>query len=454
MRKFVLILVLSLAVAGFVQAQDDDDSDFLEFSEFDEEFDGKEEVPVEVPSKSKQTEEDDDGLVENEESEFEGFDEEEFEGFVDQDEIKIDPKKAPEPKITVAKVPLHYHFRAHWDSYWMELLALAGLFVYFFNYFIGRSKNAKLANLWLSTHRSILEENFVLVGDDGRKEGEPTCTFIKESESLYSLWCSGRTCCEGMLVELKMIKRQDLVSIISGLMRPVQDQLQIKVDISQDAMDTFVFCVATKKTATRVFKEMSDLSKFCILVTKPSEKYNTPAGYSVLSEIPEATAAILDSKLIAAMNKYGHLIDCIHISDQYCGIIQQEDPNQLKQPEVQRVLIANFNLQAKHDMEDMKPLLILVLYMMERLKRFRLSREAKNKAEKNRSRVEEQFMKITHNARAEAAAQKREEKRKAEKEKILSEDDPDKQRKWEKKEQKRQAKKNQPKMKQLSIKAL
>lgn len=36
----------------------------------------------------------------------------------------------------------------------------------------------------------------------------------------------------------------------------------------------------------------------------------------------------------------------------------------------------------------------------------------------------------------------------------MAEDDPEKQRKWEKKEQKRQAKKSQPKMKQLSIKAL
>lgn len=339
--------------------------------------------------------------MENEENEFEGFDEEEFEGFVSEaDEMKVDIKKnSAEPKITVAKVPLHYHFRAHWDSYWMELLALAGLFVYFFNYFVGRSKNSKLANLWLSTHRSILEENFVLVGDDGRKEGEPSCAFIKESESLYTLWCSGRNCCEGMLVELKMIKRQDLVSIISTLMRPVQDQLQIKVEISKDAMEPFVFCLASKKTATRVFKEMSDLSKFCMLVTKPAEKYNVPNGYAILSEIPEATAAIVDSKLIAALNKFGHLIDSIHISDQYCGIIQQEDPNQLKQPDVQRVLIATFNLHPKNDMEQMKPLLILVFYIMERLKRFRLSREAKNKADKNRSRVEEEFMKVTHNGR-------------------------------------------------------
>ena len=33
-------------------------------------------------------------------------------------------------------------------------------------------------------------------------------------------WCSGRICCEGMLVELRLFKRQDLVGVISNLMKP------------------------------------------------------------------------------------------------------------------------------------------------------------------------------------------------------------------------------------------
>lgn len=49
---------------------------------------------------------------------------------------------------------------------------------------------------------------------------------------------------------------------------------------------------------------------------------------------------------------------------------------------------------------------------------------------------------------------RREEKRKAEKDRVMAEDDPEKQRRWEKKEQKRQQKRQAPKMKQLSVKAL
>lgn len=101
-----------------------------------------------------------------------------------------------------------------------------------------------------------------------------------------------------------------------------------------------------------------------------------PTGFSVLSEIPEATAAMLDSRILSALNKYGHLIDYIHISDQYNGPIQQEDPSNLKQPEVKRMLMAGFNLpSSKDEMEETVALRVLVFYLMERLKRFHLSKE-------------------------------------------------------------------------------
>lgn len=65
------------------------------------------------------------------------------------------------------------------------------------------------------------------------------------------------------------------------------------------------------------------------------------------------------------------------------------------------------------------PLMSFVFQCMERIKRLRISKEAKIKAEKNRLRVEEAFLKTTHAARAEAAAARKEEKKKLEKERIL-----------------------------------
>lgn len=486
MKFYVIFFTLFLFGQVICQIDDADDNDFAEFEDFgtDDEIvttsDGDQWQPqTGAKSDSKRSpspdgslkdepknhdfvelneDAEEDGIVEDEiegDEYEEDDDDEEFEGFGREENNKEGAKAATKggPEIEIKQADIPSKFTATWDSYWMEMLMIAGLTAYFANYIVGKNKNSKLANMWLSTHKSLLDENFALVGDDGKLENE-TPGLIKESESLYTLWCSGRTCCEGMLVELRMIKRQDLVALVSSLMRPVQDQIHIKIEISKDSMDTFVFCVASKKTATRLFKETSDLSKYCSLVNKSEEKYNVPSGFAVLSEIPEASSTMLDSRVLAALNKYGNYIDYIHISDQFCGPVQQEDPNNIKQPDVKKMLMAGFNLPKNCNMESVKPLLVLVFYIMERLKRYRLSKESKNKADKNRQRVEEQFLKSTHAARAEAAAQRREEKRKQEKERIMAEDDPEKQRRWEEKEQKRQAKKKAPKMKRLSIKSL
>nr|CAD7261957.1 unnamed protein product [Timema shepardi] len=448
-----------------------EDNEFAEFEDFEEDEDellaGKDlddldqndefvvKKPVDSPEPDEE-EEEDDGVVEEDENEFDHFqDEEEFEGF-DSDRVGSSGKEngGEAPKITITKVPLH--FRANWDSYYLEMLMAAGLVVYALNFFTGKTKNNKLANAWFSSHKTLLEDNFSLVGDDGKMENENP-GLVKESESLYTLWCSGRTCCEGMLVELKFLKRQDLVAVLAQMIRPACDQVHFKVDMNREDMDSFVFCLASKRTALRLSKEMADLSTYCP-EKRSVDKFNLPGGFSLLCEIAEVASAMLDSRVVAALNKYADQIDYIHISDQYAGHKQPEDASLTKLPDVKRVMLFGFNIQSKgpttQTMEDMKPLLQLVFYFMEKLRRFRLSKEAKSKADKNRLRVEEAFLKTTHAARAEAAAARREEKKRQEKERILLEDDPDKQRKWEDREMKRQIKKKAPKMKQLKVKAL
>lgn len=80
--------------------------------------------------------------------------------------------------------------------------------------------------------------------------------------------------------------------------------------------------------------------------------------------------------------------------------------------------------------------------------------QGKAKTDLNRYRVEQAFLRSTWQVRAEAAAQRREDRKRIEKEKIMAEADPERQRRWEEKEQKRQAKRRAPRMKQLKVKAL
>merc|ERR1712039_38473 len=104
--------------------------------------------------------------------------------------------------------------------------------------------------------------------------------------------------------------------------------------------------------------------------------------------------------------------------------------------------------------EETKPMMQLVFYCLDKVRRYKLSREAKAKADKNRSKVAENHWKSIHAVKAEKAAEEREKKRREIKERIKEIEDPEKQRKMEERENRRDKKKAQPKIKQLKIKAM
>lgn len=252
---FITVLFLFAGVARSFE-QDNEFADFEEFEDEPIEVESPPKVQQKVSGQFVESDDSDDGIVEDE---FDHFtDKDEFEGFGgSDDDVK---KPAPgEPKLTMTKVPLPFR---RWDAYWVEILFIAGLCVYFANYAMGKNKNVKIAEKWLNAHKSFLEENFALVGDDGKKETDlsETGMMMKESDSVFTLWCSGRVCVEGMLVELKLIKRQDLLSLTMGMLSSkTQDQVVIKTELSKDSMDSFVLAVCSKKSASKMFKDMTDL---------------------------------------------------------------------------------------------------------------------------------------------------------------------------------------------------
>lgn len=460
----VCIAVLATNTRVFAQFHEDSskNNDFAEFENFEDDKPSEESMEDgfehSKDSDVIQDFEEDDVLIIDEDSKFDHFqDEEEFEGLHatgSGSDLRSDEPSTL--KITI----FPEHLLAEWHSFYLEILMIAGLLVYFINYVIGQSKNEHIAEVWLADHKQLLLDNFSLVGDTGKSKNEDTSSnaLIKESCSEYAVYCSGRVGCDSMLIELKLVKRHDLVAVLAQLVRPQNDQAHIRVELAKDEIDNFVLAIATKKTALHLVRDMADISMYCP-EKRPGEKLGLPPGFYVMSEIAEATSAILDTKVLQAFTKFSSYIDYIHISDQFSGPKRIEETIQLTMPKVNRVLLVGLNISIKgristSEQEKLKPLLQLTFYLLDKLRRFKLSKEGKSKADKNRLRAEEAFLKTTHVARAEAAAQRREERRRAEKERILQEEDPDKQRKWEEKEQRRLAKKRAPRMKQLKVKAL
>ncbi|XP_019613425.1 PREDICTED: coiled-coil domain-containing protein 47-like isoform X2 [Branchiostoma belcheri] len=437
--------------------EDEEEEDFLSVETEDEEEEeeaGQEEVPEQVLEADF-----DDGeadvQVEDDEDEFEQFDDEEFEGF-DSERTGRKGRSQDPPDLKITNVP--YHLRTSWENFYLEILMIGGLLAYAMNYVAGKTKNHKLASAWLTAHKDLLEANFTSVGDDGQGAEVQSGILMKESEHIYSIWCSGRVCCEGMLVEIKLLKRQDLVSVISRMMRPSSDQVTVTIDLGLSDMDSFVFAVGNKKTIGRLHKDMNDLSLF-VPDKRPGEKYGLPSGMAILSESGEVTNAIIDNKMVRVLNNYADMFEFLHISDQFSGPkVKDGDPQPAtKMPDTKKTIIFTFNVpgQGRSSVKDvfaMEPMMKLVFHILDKVFRFRLSKEAKTKADKMRLKVEESFLKMTHAQRQEAAQARREERRRAEKDRMMAEEDPDRQRKMEEREYRRDMKKKQPKVKQLKVK--
>lgn len=450
---------------------DDDVDDYDDFAEFE---DLDDETPSHVPSAVETDAEDDvviddvdsvDGEVDDDVSledddlvdESEVFDEEEFEGVDGQPTVRKPGQQS-----------LHLHQvvvgPGGWERYQLEILMVTGLLAYILNYLIGRNHNSQLAQTWFAAHRELLEANFSLIGDTGtEKEAVSTLQLNQENDHVFSLWCSGRVCCEGMLVHLKLLKRQDLLSLLARMMRPAIDQIQIVVTMTTDDMENLVFALGSKKAMSRLHKDMQDLSYYCGEKPRSAARYHLPDCLNILSESGEVSDAILDEKMINFLKNSAEKIESIHFSDQYSGVkVNQEEGQNVKLPETQKSLLFTFNVPGmgkatNKDMEGMLPLMKMVIYSIDKMKKIRLSKEAKLKSERNRARVAEAYQKLSHAQRQEAAQARREERRRAEKQRIMDEEDPEKQRRLEEAQLRKDQKKlerKQIKMKQLKVKAM
>uniref|UniRef100_A0ABI7XEL8 PAT complex subunit CCDC47 n=1 Tax=Felis catus TaxID=9685 RepID=A0ABI7XEL8_FELCA len=428
----VLLVFGSVSEAKFDDFEDEediveyDDNDFAEFEDVTEDSitespqrvitteDDEDETTVELEGQDENQEGDfEDADTQEGDTESEPYDDEEFEGYEDKPDTSSSKNKDP---ITIVDVPAH--LQNSWESYYLEILMVTGLLAYIMNYIIGKNKNSRLAQAWFNTHRELLESNFTLVGDDGtNKEATSTGKLNQENEHIYNLWCSGRVCCEGMLIQLRFLKRQDLLNVLARMMRPVSDQVQIKVTMNDEDMDTYVFAVGTRKALVRLQKEMQDLSEFCSDKPKSGAKYGLPDSLAILSEMGEVTEGMMDTKMVHFLTHYADKIESVHFSDQFSGPkIMQEEGQPLKLPDTKRTLLFTFNVPGSgntypKDMEALLPLMNMVIYSIDKAKKFRLNREGKQKADKNRARVEENFLKLTHVQRQEAAQSRREQKK-------------------------------------------
>ena len=75
---------------------------------------------------------------------------------------------------------------------------------------------------------------------------------VKQSQSTFTFWASGRRYCESLEATLYLKRRQELSSHILYLFNPEDDQISIDIHLNDESMDTFVFAVAQRKYAKQL----------------------------------------------------------------------------------------------------------------------------------------------------------------------------------------------------------
>lgn len=377
-------------------------------------------------------------------------------------EEKVKTQKKPDLKLVNAPAP-----RFDWEHYYIEIAFLSASFLYFVNYFLGSSKNHSLAKQWYENSKDTLKNQFVLVGgapqhndgnqkkDDDSDQSMTTSKkqkgLIKTSESNYTLWSSGRIGMDGCLVEINLLKRQDLFSMALNLLRPTSDTLVLRFLLNQDGYENFVFCLAHKSLAPKLARDMVDINMFCSK-KKPISQYGVESEkIYVMSELGDVVSFILESKTVNFIKKYEKAIKYIHITDQY-STVRQTDDIQPAQKLINSKRMAIFSFTFPETASERADYFMFALSLLDRLRKYKLIKDNKQKSEKNRQKIADILQKITSSRRQEAAQNKKDEQRRLEKERIYEEDDPEKQRRWEKKEAKREQKKNKMRVKQLKMK--
>ncbi len=77
--------------------------------------------------------------------------------------------------------------------------------------------------------------------------------------------------------------------------------------MSPEEMDSFIFCIASKRSAQRLSKDMNDLNTYCP-EKRPADKYDIPGAYFVMSEVRKLRAVNCKVRFYWSIDQLQHAV--------------------------------------------------------------------------------------------------------------------------------------------------
>jgi hypothetical protein len=330
------------------------------------------------------------------------------------------------------------------QSYYIEFFCVTFLIAFAVNYFFGRRQNEQIALAWaaqFATKDGIFEKNFSLLGTG---DGNDTPLLLKEGQNVFKFYASGRRYCQGLLATIELQSRHDLISRMYNYIVPCKDEVNIEVYMNEDGMDAVVFALARKKAAKGMHKDTRDLQQYASLLTPPSNRKWLSEELVAIAESREVALDLVTDTVLdqvfgeKSFGKYGKGLISLHFTDQYPSGSHR------------KMLRFKFALPSASNMADMTRLIAIVPYYIDLVGRYKLSTQARAKADSARTKVNQELFKEQQIARQESIQRRKEERRK-----TLEETDTklsaEAIRRKEEKDRQRQLKKSMPKIKMTRV---
>jgi len=199
-------------------------------------------------------------------------------------------------------------------SYVVEFAALGFVVLYLVNYIYGRAVNERIAKAWYAHFKELFGLQFAVLG---AYAGDQKGAILKDSQSCFKFYASGRRHCSGMLATLELRKRHDLFSMLLSVLdlSPSRDTLTLEVPMNADEMEPLVFAVVPRKAERKARRTHKDIGDYAGTATS-ARLSNT---FCVLTDNVDLEPVFLDERVCRTLSQNEDLVQAVHFTDQNSG---------------------------------------------------------------------------------------------------------------------------------------
>jgi len=268
----------------------------------------------------------------------------------------------------------------------------------------------------------LFREQFAKVGGDAM--------LFKRTQNAYSMIATGRINCIGLQAVLKLKRRQDFPSRVYDFLVRSDDTLVM--DIAVQNMDPIVLAIVPKKHI-RSYRKNKDIESFTNQKLTHSIP-DFPENFAILSDSEESPQLLLTPDIVHTIRDFYQYINAIHISDSF--------PGQYK-----KVLRFIYKIPSVDKMEDIRILLMMALHLIDVMATFHLSGPAKKRLQNLRNQAHLATEKEKEKEDSKEALEKRQEEKRKKEQQKYEQMTPEQRAKVDQKRARREAKRNQGKVK-------